>query len=130
MNACTLVIHHSQKFNIVKDEAETPTEGQVTLDGQTYDSLGEYKVLGPQGEETRQKILMDDPDPESVTTVEIPEGFEDTPTALTHLSEMLLDRHAPGEAVTGVSSPNNVAFAKRVAALMGVDYINEKGALA
>lgn len=130
MNACTLVIHHDKKFNIVKDEAETPTEGQVTLGEDTYESLGDYTVLTNEGEETRQKILMDDPDPTSVTTVEIPEGYEDTPTALTHLTEMLLDRHAPGESVTGVSSPNDAKFARRVAALMGVDYITQKEASA
>lgn len=125
-DACTLVLHHTKKFDIVSDEADTPTEGQVTAYGTTHESLGEYKVLGPQGEETRQKILLDDPDPNSVTTVDIPEGYDDSPVALTHLAQALLDRHAPGDAITGVSSPNNAPFARRVAALMGVEYLSKK----
>jgi hypothetical protein len=126
VNACTLVLHHSQKYDIVKDEADSPVEGKVTAYGQEHDVLGEYRVLTSEGEETRSKILLDDPDPESVTTIEIPEGYEDTPTALTQLAEMLLDRHAPGEAVTGLHSPDNAAFGRRVAALMGVEYLTKK----
>lgn len=114
MDACTLVLHHDQKFDLV-DEAD--------LDGR--ESLGEYRVLTPKGEETRQKVLVDDPDPESVTTMAIPDGYDDSPTALTHLAQALLDRHAPGEAITGVSSPDNHRFARRLAALMGVDYLQE-----
>lgn len=115
MNACTVVLHHSQKYDLVRE---------ADLNG--AESLAEYRVLTQDGEETRHKILLDDPDPESVTTVTIPEGYEDTPTALTHLTEMLLDRHAPGEAVTGVSSPDDTKFARRIAALMGVDYLTKK----
>lgn len=126
MDACTLVLHHDKKFDIVADEAETPTEGQVTAYGEVHESLGDYRVNGPKGEEIRQKILLDDPDPLSVTTIDIPDGYEDTPLALTHLAQALLDRHAPGEFVTGLSSPNNTAFARRVAALMGVEYLTQK----
>lgn len=121
----TLLLHHDKKFNIVTDEDpdnEQTEAGQVLLDGEVYESLGDYTVLGPKGEETRQKILMDDPDPESVTTITLPDDYEATPTAVTHLAEMLLDRHAPGEAITGISSPDNPTFAKRLGALMGVEY--------
>lgn len=130
MDACTVVLHHSKKYDIVTDEADKSVNGKVTAYGEEHDSLGEYTVLGPKGEETRQKILLDDPDPASVTTVAIPQDYEDTPTALTHLTETLLDRHAPGEYLIGVSSPDNAQFAKRIAALLGVDYLTKKEASA
>lgn len=130
MNACTLVLHHDKKFDIVADEADKPTEGKVTAYGEQHDALGSYTVLGAKGEETRQKILVDDPDPASTTVVSIPDGYEDTPTALTHLTETLLERHAPGEHITGVSSPDNAQFGKRIAALLGVDYLTKKEASA
>jgi hypothetical protein len=123
MDACTLVLHHSAKFDIVADEADTPVEGKVTAYGAEHDSLGEYRVLGPKGTEIRQKILVDDPDPESVTKIDIPQDYDPTPVALTHLTQALLDRAAPGEAVLGISSPDNAKFAQRLAALMGVEYL-------
>jgi hypothetical protein len=123
----TLYLHHDQKFNIVTDEDpdnQQTEAGQVLVGESVYQSLGEYRVQGPKGDETRQKILMDDPDPASVTTVEIPQDYEATPTALTHLAETLLDRHAPSAAITGISSPDDPKLAKRLGALMGVDYEN------
>lgn len=119
MDACTLVLHHSQKYDMVRE---------ADLGG--AESLAEVKVLTQDGEETRHKILLDDPDPASVTTVEIPDGYEDTPVALTHLTQALLDRHTPAEAVTGVSSPDNPKFGRRIAALLGVDYLTKKEASA
>lgn len=122
----TLHLHHDKKFNIVTDEdpENQQTEaGQVLLGETVYESLGEYRVQGPKGDEIRQKILMDDPNPEDFTTIVIPEGYEATPTALTHLAEALLDRHAPSDALTGISSPDDPQFAKRLGALMGVEYV-------
>lgn len=119
MDACTLVLHHDKKFDMVRP-----------ADLGKQESLGDYVVLTADGEETRHKVLLDDPDPASVTTVEIPQDWDDTPIAITHLTQALLDRHAPGEAVTGVSSPDNAKFARRVAALLGVDYVSKQEASA
>lgn len=120
-----LYLHHDQKFNIVTDEDpdnQQTEAGQVLVGESVYESLGEYRVQGPKGDEIRQKILMDDPDPESVTTIVIPLDYEVTPAALTHLAEALLDRHAPSAAITAISSTDDPKLAKRLGALMGADY--------
>ena len=126
----TVRIYHDEIYSLVENEADTPTDGSVEVDGKTYPSLGEYRVTGPKGEEeVRNKIQQTIPG--GYTEVDItPDLTETSPgvfgtaTEITHVAEFLLDRHAPGEHVTGlycVEGDDKVA--KRLAAVMGVDYL-------
>lgn len=116
-------IYHDEIFSLVQDEAPTPVEGQVEVGGETYQSLGEYRVTGQKGEEeVRNKIQQTVPG--GYTEVEISPDFGSTPTEFTHTAEFLLDRHAPESHVTGLfclSGDDKVA--KRLAAVMGIDYL-------
>lgn len=116
-------IYHDEIFSLVTDEAETPVEGQVMVGDQTYETLGEYRVTGKDGsEETRNKIQQSVPG--GYTQVEISPDVIGTPTEFTHMAEFLLDRHAPGEHVTGLFLvTGDDKTAKRLAAVMGVEYL-------
>lgn len=123
----TLYLYHSTTFDLVADEDpknKQTAKGEVLFQGEVYESLGTRQVnsalAGPEGE-TRHKIALDTPG--GGTFVQVSPDFTGTPTEFTHLAEMLLDRHAPGEAITGIYSPDDEAFAKRLAALMGVEFL-------
>lgn len=119
----TVRIYHDEIFSLVQDEAASPVDGQVTVGDQTYDTLGQYRVTGRDGtEETRHKVQMTVPG--GYTEVEISPDVVGTPTEFTHMAEFLLDRHAPGEHVTGLFClEGDKKVAKRLAAVMGVDYL-------
>lgn len=119
-------VYHDEIYSLVNDEAKKPVDGQVTVEGETYEALGEYKVIGKDGsEETRSKIQQTVLG--GYTEVEISPDVAGTPTEFTHMAEFLLDRHAPGEHVTGLYCvEGDQKVAKRLAAVMGVDYLTKE----
>jgi hypothetical protein len=117
-------IYHDEIFSLVSDEAATPVQGQVTVGGETFQSLGEYRVNSIKGdaEEIRHKVQMTVPG--GYTEVEVSPDVVGTPTEFTHMAEFLLDRHAPGEHVTGLfCRSGDEKVAQRLAAVMGVEYL-------
>jgi hypothetical protein len=120
-------VYHDEIYSLVTDEDpnnEQSTDEQAVVAGEVYDSLGEYRVQSAlTGEdEVRKKIRQTVPG--GYTEVGISPDFTGTPTEFTHLAEMLLDRHAPGEHVTGLYClAGDKKIAKRLAALMDVEYL-------
>lgn len=108
-----LYLYHDTHFDLVDEDSLGDAE-----------SLGVYSVENAKSGDTeeRHKIAVDAPS--NRTEVLIPDGYEATPIALTHLVETLLDRHSPSDAITGVWS-EDAALGKRVAALIGADYVEE-----
>lgn len=126
-------VYHDEIFSLVQDEATTSTEGQVEVSGETYESLGEYRVTGQKGEEeVRNKIqqtVLGGYTEVGITPdlTETSPGVFGTATEITHVAEFLLDRHAPGEHVTGLYCvEGDKKVAKRLAAVMGVDYLTSE----
>lgn len=121
----TVRIYHDEIFSLVVDEAATPVEGQVTVGDETFFALGEYAVIGKGGEpEVRTKIQQFVSG--GFTEVAVSPDVVGSPTEFTHMAEFLLDRHAPGEHVTGLQLVDgDEAVAKRLAAVMGVEYMSQ-----
>lgn len=107
----TLVLVHDEHFDLLLP-ADAPS-GEP--------ALGTYTVLNRQGqEEQRDKYRFIEP--ENTTTVAIPDDFDlDDLTALTHLVQMLRDRHTA--APTGVYGDDPELVAS-VAALLRVPVLN------
>lgn len=103
----TLRLHHTEMFDLVRPE---------DLDGR--EALGEYTVLGRDGEETRNKVLVEG----AFTDVELPDDYAGTPMELVHLVQTLTDRHSASS--TGVSGSDPKLTAK-VAALLGADVVDD-----
>ena len=110
-------VYHDEIFSLVSD---------LTIDGKTYESLGQYQVTGRDGtEEVRNKIQQTLPG--AYTEVQISPDVTGTPTEFTHMAEFLLDRHAPGEHVTGLFCVDgDKKVAQRLAAVMGVDFLTKE----
>ncbi len=121
-----IYLYHDEIFNLVKDEDpdnEQSTSEQVVFQGEVYDSLGEYQHNALTGEvETRKKIQQSLPG--TWTDIDVSPDFDPSNNKeFAHLADTLLDRHAPGEHIVGLHSPDNEALGRRLAAVMGVEYL-------
>lgn len=136
MGDITLYLHHDAHFDLVVDESgdqaaldalssdtkreKAQQEDQVLTGGTIHDSLGTYGVESGGVTQVRHKIGVKAPG--NVTVVRVPEDYNATPIALTHLVETLTDRNADPDAITGVSGDND-RLVQRLAALLGVDVV-------
>jgi hypothetical protein len=130
MDACRLVVFHDNHFDIVKDETasdETP-DGHLTYQGEVVESLGIYSVESALSGETEERHKVAVEQPGNGTVIDIPDGYDPNPQALTHLVQSLTDRHVATDHITGVGSADNPQFAARLAALLGVEAVDVTGA--
>lgn len=104
-------LFHDAHFDLVSEDALGDRE-----------SLGVYRVEVTRSGETeeRHKVVVDHPD--NFTEVILPDGYEATAAALSHLVQTLSDRHS-GD-VKGVYC-SDARLGARVAALLGVDVVTE-----
>lgn len=112
----TLYLHHDRHYDLVVDESGDDTS-TVLAAGQAFESMGTYRLASG---EVRHKVLVEQPD--NLTVVRIPEDYDATPIALTHLVDTLLDRNAVAGSITGVSGDDERLVA-RLAALLDVNVV-------
>lgn len=121
----TLTVYHDRHYDLVLDETpgESP-EGKVTFNGKAVKSTGVFKVINREGvEEDRHRISVANKD--NTTYIEVPDDFEPTPVALMHMVQMINERHAESEHITGLSG-SDPQLTARVAALLGTEVYEEQ----
>lgn len=123
----TVYVFHSHTINLVKDEDpenERSKEGEVIYQGQKYTSMGLVPVnSNDDADPMRHKVAMVTPD--GYSTIEVSPDFKSTQKEFSHLAEAVLDRHAPEESIVGLHSPDDEALGRRLAAVMGVAYLDQ-----
>jgi hypothetical protein len=108
--ATTIRLHHDRHFDLLR--AEDIETSDVTPTGVTFD------VETRDGVETRERVEVAAPN--SITTIELPDGYEATPQALLHLVQTLTERHSAETDIVGVSG-QDAQIVARLAALLNAE---------